>query len=96
MEQDRRGEQLAHLRHLAEELTALGLSATLRPARRVPAVEVASAGDPRLKERVLCQPGDDGDWYFSWPWHQVIGPASDVPGVAARIVTVLRPVEGQP
>jgi hypothetical protein len=86
--------QLAHLRTLASELHALGLTADVPDTITAPFLRAASPGDAALNEDITCQPGPAGTWQFCWPGGQPISPASDPAAAAEAIAGVLRPVEG--
>jgi hypothetical protein len=86
--------RLAHLGRLADELTGRQFAVQLFSTARPPYLKVANPDHGELNERVLCQAAGDGSWCFAWPSRQPIGPAEDLPGVAGKIMTALRPVEG--
>lgn len=92
---DTHQEKLTHLEQLGAELTRQGYHAQLASAITAkPYLKVSNAAAPQLNERVHIQQADNGTWTFFWPWHQPIGPASDLTTVTQKIVTVLRTVEG--
>lgn len=86
-------QQLAHLQRLADELSSRGFSVQVKGAGRKAFAQVANPDNPKLTERILCKPAEDGSWCFWWPWHQPIGSADDLTAVAGKIMTVLRSVE---
>jgi hypothetical protein len=89
---DERGNHLAHLASALAGSYGLVVRIQGTVAKRYLHVENHHGGAP-LSADVLCLEGPDG-WYFSWSSKQRIGPADDLTGVAARVMTVLRPVEG--
>ncbi|TDD81510.1 hypothetical protein [Actinomadura rubrisoli] len=80
----------AHLERLAAELRGRGWEATVRaPKGRKQVVHVRNPREPGLNDDV----GVD-DAAYRWAWSgQVIGPLTETPGVADRIMHVLREVE---
>jgi hypothetical protein len=90
-----REQRLAHLEHLAEELTGQGFRTELAGKGAKPYLKVANASTPALNERVRCEQAEDGSWSFWWPWHQPIGSADDVQTVVGKIAVVLRPIEAE-
>jgi hypothetical protein len=93
MESDH-NQQLAHLRSLAEELSTRGFVTELLDNTTQLSIKVTNPDSPELTERILCRPADDGSWCFWWPWQQPIGSADDLAGVALKITTALRSVQG--
>jgi hypothetical protein len=87
-------QQLAHLRHLADELHHHGFAIQLPDNTTQPSIKVTNPDSPELTERILCRPAEDGSWCFWWPWQQPIGPADDLANVALKITTALRSVQG--
>lgn len=93
MEQpDERGDHLALL--AAVLAGSYGLVARIQGtnARRRLHVENHHGNAP-LSADVFCLDGPDG-WYFSWSSKQRIGSVHDLTGAAAKVMAVLRPVEG--
>jgi hypothetical protein len=86
---------LTQLERLGAELTRQGFTAQfVGQTTARPCLKVANTAAPQLNERVHIQQDHDGSWTFCWPWNQLIGRASDLPAVTAKIATVLRTVEG--
>jgi hypothetical protein len=83
-----RDANLNRLEHLAAELCRRGLAPSLvAPPGRIPRLEVMHPGGPA--EDVYAWRGQDGAWWFWWPWAERIACATDVDGAAARIEQVL-------
>lgn len=88
-------ERLDHLERLGEELTERGfLVRTVTPATGPPYLRVANPVAPVLTDRVMCERGADGQYWFWWPWAQRIGPVDDVAGAATRVARVLATTNG--
>ena len=87
-------EQLAHLQRLAQELISQGFTAEVLSTGRMPSLKATNPDSAEFSERVLCQRAEDDSWCFWWPWKQPIGSAQDLTSAAAKIITVLRSVEG--
>lgn len=86
---------LQRLERLAGTLTQRGLDATLVvPPARVPRVQV---GHPaaQLAIDVYAWRGQDGAWWFWWPWAERIAAEGDLEEAAERIERLLaQPAEG--
>lgn len=83
-------ERLDHLGRLGEELTGRGfLVRTVNPSSGPPYLRVANPVAPVLTDRVMCEHGSEGRWWFWWPWAQRIAPAGDLAEAATRIARVL-------
>ncbi len=93
---DRQDEQLAHLQRLAEELRRHEFRAEVVTNGVRSHLKVTNPDTSDLRERVICQPADDGTWCFWWPWQQPVGSVDDLETVSAKIMTVLRSVDGNP
>jgi hypothetical protein len=78
----------AHLERLGAELADRGWNATIGLQDGGPVLLVRNPNVADLNEQILCS-GEA----FRWTWGQGIGPITEVPGVAARIMHVLREVE---
>jgi hypothetical protein len=89
---DERGNHLAHLASALAGSYGLVVRIEGTAAKRFLHVENHHGNAP-LSAEVFCLDGSDG-WYFSWSSKQPIGPAGDLTAVAAKVMTVLRPVEG--
>jgi hypothetical protein len=87
-------ERLSHLNRLADELGNGQFVVRLADSTTRPSLRVANREVPQLSERVFCLRAADGSWCFWWPWGQPIGSVDDLQTVAAKVMTVLRPVEG--
>jgi hypothetical protein len=90
---EERTQRLTHLEQLADVLTGYGFMAELVSKPSKPYLTVTNTATPRLNERVLCQPDDNGAWSFWWPWQQPIGQASELDTVVRKIMAVLHSVE---
>ncbi|MGH3389104.1 MAG: hypothetical protein ACRDOO_09530 [Actinomadura sp.] len=77
----------AHLERLSAELTDRGWHADVVVDDGRPTLAV---GNPRVKD--LNDRVAYSSEAFRWTWGQGIGPVTDIPGVADRIVHVLREV----
>lgn len=78
------------LEGLADELAGFGLTTrVLTPPGRVPSLHVVNPVLSRLSEDVYVGRGQDGLWWFWWPWAERIAPGSDLSAAAARIAKVL-------
>lgn len=91
---EHRDERLSHLNRLADELDNGQFVVRLAGGATRPCLRVANQEIPQLSERVFCYQAADGSWCYWWPWGQPIGSADDLQAVAAKVMTVLRPVEG--
>lgn len=88
-------ERLDHLERLGEELTERGfLIRTVSPSTGPPYLRVANPVAPVLTDRVMCERGADGAWWFWWPWAQRISPVDDIENAADRVARVLATTNG--
>lgn len=88
-------ERLAHLGRLGEELTGRGfLVRTVSPSSGPPYLRVANPVAPVLTDRVMCERGGEGRWWFWWPWAQRISPVEELADAADRIGRVLAATDG--
>ena len=79
------------LEGLADELAKCGLRTRLiTPPGRVPSLHVVNPALSMLAEDVYVGRGQDGAWWYWWPWAERIAPGDDVPSAAALIARVLR------
>jgi hypothetical protein len=88
-------EKRKYLTQLAEELTKREFTVTPGGGSQHPYIKIANPDTPQLNERVLCGQAEDESWCYWWPWWQPIGSVDDLEMVVAKIVAVLRSVEGQ-
>jgi len=88
-------EKRKHLTRLAEELAKHGFTAERCGGIMHPCIRVTNPDPPQLTERVLCGQIKGESWSYLWPWMQPIGRVDDVESAAAKIMTVLRSVEGE-
>lgn len=77
----------AHLEALRDELTRRAWNAEVRRTSSRVVLHVSNPNIPALDDKITC----DGN-VFCWAWGRDIGPVTGVPGVADRIVYVLREV----
>jgi hypothetical protein len=83
-----RDANLYRLERLAAELRHRDLAADMVVVPgRIPRLEVAHPAGPA--EDVYAWRGQDGTWWFWWPWAERIGCAADPGDAAARIEQVL-------
>jgi hypothetical protein len=81
---------LARLEGLAEVLASHGLRTRLiTPPGRVPSLHVVNPSATALAEDVYAGPGQDGLWWFWWPWAERIAAGEDLEGAATMIERVL-------
>jgi len=93
MEQsDERSNHLARLASVLARSYGLVVRIQGTPTKRHPHVNNPHS-NASLSADVLCLDGPDG-WYFSWSSKQPIGSVDDLTAVSAKVMTVLRPVEG--
>ena len=82
---------LARLEGLAAILADRGLrTRLLTPRGRVPSLHVVNPSASALAEDVYAGRGQDGRWWFWWPWAERIAAGEDLEGAAALIERVLR------
>ncbi|HTP17255.1 MAG TPA: hypothetical protein VMK13_15650 [Streptosporangiaceae bacterium] len=78
---------LDRLEGLGEALAAHGFRTRLMsPAGRVPSLHVVNPAATALAEDVYACPGQDGVWWFWWPWAERIA-AGDDPADAALLIS---------
>lgn len=93
--EDGRDERLDHLERLGEEMTERGfLIRAVTPGTGPPYLRVANPIAPVLTDRVMCERGADGRYWFWWPWAQRIAPVDDLEGAAERVARVLAATNG--
>jgi hypothetical protein len=79
------------LEGLADELARCGLRTRLiTPPGRVPSLHVVNPAQSMLAEDIYVGRGQDGAWWYWWPWAERIASVDDVPSAAALIARVLR------
>ena len=81
---------LTRLEDLAEVLARNGLRTRLMtPPGRLPSLHVVNPVATALAEDVYAGRGQDGLWWFWWPWAERIAASEDLEGAAAMIGNVL-------
>lgn len=93
--EDGRDERLDHLERLGEEMTERGfLIRAVTPGAGPPYLRVANPIAPVLTDRVMCESGADGRYWYWWPWAQRIAPVDDLGSAAERVARVLAAPNG--
>jgi hypothetical protein len=81
---------LDRLEGLAAELVGRGLVTRLMtPAGRMPSLHVVNPRVAGLSEDIYAGRGQDGLWWFWWPWAERIAPGDDLAAAATLIAKVL-------
>lgn len=84
------GTASAHLRELADHLGRAGLCARItQPLGRPPTLYVLNPQQPELEERVVIDQGENGTWWFLWPWAERIAPVASLTDAADSIRRVV-------
>jgi hypothetical protein len=85
-----RSATLHRLERLAGTLTQRGMDASLvDPDGRVPRLQVVHPVAGGTPEDVYVSPGQDGNWWFWWPWAERIAADGDLDSAAATIEQAL-------
>lgn len=54
------------------------------------ALLVANPAVPVMSDRIFCHRTPGGQWRYTWPWREPVGPVERAGQVADRIMYVLR------
>ena len=83
---------LERLEDLAGALTSRGLHVdVMAPPGRIPRLQVAGPAAGQAED-IYAWRGEDGTWWYWWPWAERIAAAEDLAAAVDRIERALAPV----